>query len=127
MLKDHLIWFVPLLLIIGFLLIKRLGQVPKTDAIGLLQNGALLLDVRSPSEFTSDRVEGAINVPLDSLETKISTVAPDKNQPILVHCLSGTRSAFATRSLRKLGYSQIHDLGSVGRARDLANKAKTSN
>lgn len=127
MLKDHLVWVIPLLLIAGFLLVKRLGQVPKADAIDLLKHGALLVDVRSPGEYASDRVEGAINVPLDSLESKMPTVAPDKNLPVLVHCLSGTRSAFAARSLRKIGYSQVHDLGSVNRARSLANEAQSAN
>ncbi|MFM7180540.1 MAG: rhodanese-like domain-containing protein [Verrucomicrobiales bacterium] len=126
MFKDHAIWIIPLVIVIGFILFKRLGQVPKSDAVALIRDGAVMIDVRGPGEFASDHVEGAINVPLDSLEARIATVAPDKNQPVLVHCLSGTRSAFAVRTLRKLGYSQVHDLGSLGRARSLAAGAKTA-
>ena len=126
MFKDHLVWFIPLVIIIGFLLFKKLGQVPKSEAVALLNNGALLLDVRSPGEFSSEHVGGAVNLPLDGLEAGIGGVAPDKNKPILVHCLSGTRSAFAVRTLRKLGYTQVHDLGSLGRARSLAAEAKAS-
>ena len=123
MIKDNLTWLIPLLLIIGFLLYKKLGQVPKAEAVQLLHDGALLVDVRSSGEYSSDPVSGAVNVPLDSLESRIPAVAPDKSHPILVHCLSGTRSSFAARTLRKLGYTNVHDIGSVGRARALAAEA----
>lgn len=126
MIKDHLVWLIPLALVIGFLLFKKLGQVPKAEAVTLLNQGALLLDVRSPGEFSSDHIEGAVNIPLDSLEARMTGVAPDKSRPILVHCLSGTRSAFAVRTLRKLGYTHVHDLGSIARARSLAAEAKAS-
>jgi phage shock protein E len=124
MLKDHLVWLIPLVLVIGFLLFKKLGQVPKSEAVTLLNHGALLLDVRSPGEFSSERIDGAVNVPLDSLEAGMAGVASDKSRPILVHCLSGTRSAFAVRTLRRMGYTQVHDLGSIGRARSLAAEAR---
>jgi phage shock protein E len=126
MIKDHLVWLIPLLLVVGFLLFKKLGQVPKSEAVSLLGNGALVIDVRGPGEFASGHVDGAVNIPLDSLEAGITAAAPDKSQPILVHCLSGTRSAFAIRTLRNLGYSQVHDLGSLGRARALAAEAKAA-
>lgn len=126
MFKDHLVWLIPLVIVIGFLVFKKLGQVPKSEAVALLNKGALLLDVRSTGEFASEQVDGAVNVPLDSLEARIAGVAPDKNHPVLVHCLSGTRSAFAVRTLRRLGYTQVHDLGSIGRARALAAEAEAS-
>lgn len=124
MFKDHLVWLIPLVIVIGFLVFKKLGQVPKSEAVALLKEGALMVDVRSPGEFSSEHVGGAVNVPLDSLEAGISSVAPDKNHPVLVHCLSGTRSAIAVRTLRKLGYTRIHDLGSIRRVRALAAEAK---
>lgn len=65
-------------------------------------------------------------IPLDTLETIIATIAPDKNRPVLVHCLSGTRSAFAVRTLRKLAYNGVHDLGSLSRARALALAAEAA-
>lgn len=123
MLKDNLVWLIPLVVIIGFLVFKTLAQVPKPEAVALLKQGALLLDVRGIDEYAADAVGNAVNVPIDSLESRMADRFPDKSRPILVHCLSGTRSAFAVRTLRRIGYTNVQDLGSIQRARAVAAEA----
>jgi len=81
-----------------------------------LAAGALVIDVRSSAEFRSGPVPGAINIPLGELRERITRHAQDKQQPILVHCLSGGRSAIAQKQLQGLGYTKAFNLGSVGRA-----------
>ena len=98
-------------------LLKRLVQVSAGEAKQLLKSGARVIDVRSRAEFNAGRVKGAVNVPLDELPARIGSVAPDKQAPLLLHCLSGTRSAMARSSLRRLGYARVYNLGSLGRAR----------
>jgi len=105
--------------IIIFFVLKRLGQVNPQKARELKAAGAIVIDVRTAEEFAGGHVAGAINVPLDQLGEKIETVVPDRQQPVLIYCLSGTRSALARRILLSKKYSDIHNLGSIYRARSI--------
>ncbi len=112
-------WIPPLVVaavVIGFILLKRLGQVPAEVARGYLKHGALVIDVRSAGEFNSGHLPVALNIPLDEIETTLPRRVNDKRQVLLLHCLSGTRSAFARRTLKRMGYQYVFNLGSYGRA-----------
>ncbi len=102
--------------VIGFLLLKRLGQVPAKAAREYMKNGTLVIDVRSPGEFNSGHLPNAVNLPLDEIATALPQRVKDKSQVLLLHCLSGTRSAFARRMLKRMGYQNVFNLGSYGRA-----------
>jgi len=49
---------------------------------------------------------------------------PDKNQVLLLHCLSGTRSGIAKRQLKSMGYQNVFNLGSYGRAGKILGDAR---
>ncbi len=87
------------------------------DPGALLAKGGKILDVRSPGEFQSGHLPGAINVPVDQLKTALPLAVPDKQTPLLVHCRSGVRSARAVPILQQLGYTNLVDLGSLENAR----------
>jgi rhodanese-related sulfurtransferase len=70
-----------------------------------------LIDVRTPEEFASGHIAGAINIPVDALQSRLSEVASD--QPVVVYCRSGNRSATASQILAQNGYSTIYDLGGI--------------
>jgi rhodanese-related sulfurtransferase len=109
-----------ILVVVGvFVLLKQLGQISAAKARDLLRNGALLIDVRTPGEYAAERLPNAINIPTGELAQRIQRHAPQKDRPLLLHCLSGTRSALACRTLRQLGYTNVHNLGSFARARRL--------
>ena len=76
--------------------------------------GAIIVDVRSPSEFAQGHVKGAINIPGPSID-KIATVVPDKDTPLYLHCLSGARSGVAMRALKSMGYTNVTNMGGVSR------------
>ena len=86
----------------------RLGRIKPTDARAKIAAGGLLLDVRSPSEFSSGALEGARNVPVQQLEGALTGLPKDR--PIVVYCASGMRSARAVSRLKKDGVD-AHDLG----------------
>jgi phage shock protein E len=109
-------WGIIIVGVAAFLLLKRLSQVSPATARDWLNKGALVIDVRSEAEFQERHLPRAINVPLGRLEEEIARRAPDKEQGILLHCLSGTRSGMAQTKLRKLGYQHVFNLGSYGRA-----------
>jgi rhodanese-related sulfurtransferase len=71
----------------------------------------LLLDVRTPEEFATGHIAGAVNIPLDALESRLSEVS--KDQPVVVYCRSGNRSAQAADLLESAGYDNIRDLGGI--------------
>lgn len=66
---------------------------------------AQLLDVRARSEYNNGHVRGSVNIPLDDLTSSLSELNPE--QPIVVYCRSGMRSAQAKRILEKNGFKQV--------------------
>lgn len=76
-------------------------------------SGYLLLDVRSPGEFASGHIKGAVNVPVGTVSRKIGRVASGKGQVIYVYCLSGSRSATAAQELVDAGYRRVYDCGGL--------------
>lgn len=90
---------------------KYEGPISIEKAKLLLKNGYTLVDVRSPEEFNERKIDGAINIPLDILENCDSI---PKNGSIL-YCRSGTRSLDAMDRMKKMGYNNVVNLGSIDR------------
>lgn len=88
------------------------GNERGTTARALAARGAVLLDVRTPEEFASEHVEGAVNIPLGELAAR-SRELGRKERPVVVYCRSGRRSAEAARFLRSLGFAHVHDMGAM--------------
>jgi rhodanese-related sulfurtransferase len=70
-----------------------------------------LLDVRTPDEFKSGYIPGAINVAVHELNAKLNKIPKDK--PVVVYCRSGNRSAHAVGVLQAAGYTEVYDLGGL--------------
>ena len=104
-------------------LLKRMSFISPEAARQHLQQGALVIDVRSAGEFNSGHLPNAINIPLDGIETVLPRRVKDKNQMLLLHCLSGMRSGMAKQKLKSLGYANVFNLGSLARARKIVGKA----
>ena len=109
-------WLVIVAAIAAFLLLKRLTLVGPAAARDWLKKGAIVIDVRSEGEFRERHLPGAINIPVGQLREEIARRAPDKEQPLLLHCLSGARSGMGRRILKRAGYRHVFNLGSYGRA-----------
>jgi phage shock protein E len=77
----------------------------------LVANGALLLDVRTPDEFREHHIDGATNIPVQELGSRMGELGP-KDRPIVVYCRSGARSATATSMMKSAGY-QVLDIGGI--------------
>lgn len=74
-------------------------------------NPHVLIDVRTPQEFNSGYIEGAVNIPVQELAQRLDEIAQD--QPVVLYCRSGNRSSNAARMLANAGYDQVYDLGGV--------------
>lgn len=108
---------VTVVIVIAFLGLRSAAFISAETARQHLQAGALVIDVRSPEEFSSGHIANVVNIPLDELPNRVPKMAPDKQQVLLVHCLSGGRSAVAKQRLKRLGYSNVYNLGSLARAK----------
>ncbi|MDP2273911.1 MAG: rhodanese-like domain-containing protein [Archangium sp.] len=87
--------------------------VTADEARTLVKQGAVLLDVRTTGEFAAGHLEGAVNVPVGELKTNLAQVSAKKDQPIVVYCQSGRRSAAARKILEEAGFSRVVDLGAM--------------
>ena len=108
--------------IAAFLIFKQVNAVKPEMAREWLKKGATIIDVRSEGEFQEKHLPGAINIPLNRLGDEIARVAPNKEQLLLLHCLSGTRSAAGEATLKKMGYRNVFNLGSYGRAEKILSE-----
>lgn len=77
--------------------------------------GSVVIDVRSPEEYRDGHIEGAVNIPLVSIPSTAVKRLPDKSAPIFAYCLSGARSAQAVRELERQGYTNVVNMGGIGR------------
>jgi phage shock protein E len=85
-------------------------QVDGPAAHKLVQDGAALVDVRSPDEYAKKHIDGAINVPVDEVT---SHDFGGKDKPLVVYCMHGQRSAKAVEALRGAGYTHVFLLGAM--------------
>lgn len=69
------------------------------------------IDVRTPEEFRSGHLQGAINIPVQQIRAAIMAVSPDKHAPLHLYCRSGRRVEVALQELKALGYTNITNHG----------------
>ena len=119
---DWIIFLITVILFFAYIFLRRKGQISADAAVAQLKRGALLIDVRSPVEFSTGHLNGAINIPLQQIEDLIATHVKHQGQVILLHCQSGARSGMARNRLAALGYTQVYNLGSYDRAAHIVNR-----
>ena len=76
----------------------------------LAEADAAVVDVRERDEWAEGHIPGAVHIPRGSLESRIEGVVPDRSQTVVVYCGSGSRSAFAAKTLEELGYGNVLSL-----------------
>ena len=74
----------------------------------------MLIDVRTPAEYASGYVDGALNLPMDRFAQNYASLAPDKSRQIILYCHSGARSGAAMQFLQQHQYEDVINGGSVG-------------
>ena len=104
-----------LLLVFGiiFLGFSSFSQViENVDAIKfkqLVESGnGIVLDVRTPEEFSRGHNATSINIADREFATKVNLMKKDK--PIYVYCLSGSRSAYAVKQMSQMGFTKLYNL-----------------
>lgn len=88
---------------------QMFGMGPSADFANLVQNGAVIVDVRTPGEYASGHIRGSVNIPLDRLQNNLSKL--NKQKPIITCCASGMRSSSAKSILEAAGYTNVYNGG----------------
>lgn len=98
------------------------GQPDNTQLTKAIQEGAFLVDVRSPGEFSGGSVKGAVNIPLNTLPTQLNKFKGKKG--VVVFCRSGARSGTAKGILEKNGIPNVINGGKWQNVGNAANPQK---
>ena len=89
-------------------ILKKLFGGTSVDFKTLVKEGAMIIDVRSPAEFNGGHVKGAVNIPLQAIQSSFNKIP--KNKVIITCCASGMRSGSAKSLLKAAGYT-VHNGG----------------
>jgi rhodanese-related sulfurtransferase len=95
-------------------------QISQDEAMQMMQEQTdyLIVDVRRPDEFAEGHIPGAINVPVEAINTaedaaELSGDLPDQDQILLIYCRTGRRSKEASKKLAEMGYTGIYEFGGI--------------
>ena len=90
--------------------IKKLFGIKFTDYNELIENGAYIVDVRTPGEFNSGHIKESTNIPLDQIQSKLEAIK-EMNRSIIFCCASGIRSGQATSIAKSRGIESYNGGG----------------
>jgi sulfur-carrier protein adenylyltransferase/sulfurtransferase len=90
---------------------SRIDEIDPAKVRELMDEGVVLVDVRGTEELASGHLPGAKHIPRGHLESRIEALVPDRSTALVLYCASGSRSAYAARTLREdLGYANVRSM-----------------
>ena len=91
-------------------LLKFIFGAKKQEVQNYLNDGAIILDVRTRSEWNNGHIKNAMHIPLDQLKHRHPEVSK-LNKPVVVVCETGVRSGSATRFLKLKSINAVNGGG----------------
>lgn len=85
-----------------------------------LRQGAVIIDVRSASEYDRGRIPGSINIPVDRIAANTERIR-QMNRPVVCCCASGHRSGIASTTLKQAGLKEVYNGGNWEKLLQLLN------
>jgi len=89
------------------------GSIDQEHLLQQMQTSAaqlLILDVRTPDEYSAGHIEGAVNIAYDQLPQRLTELEAAKDKQVVVYCRSGRRAGLALETLRANGFQNLAHL-----------------
>jgi rhodanese-related sulfurtransferase len=127
--QNHLLLVVGFVGVLGFIIwtefnrfTRKYKQLDTNEAVRLLNDdNTIVIDVREGNEISAGKIKGARHIPLGQVATRLGELEKSKDQPILIYCRSGNRSALAANTLTKNGFTNVNNLAGGMTAWESAN------
>jgi rhodanese-related sulfurtransferase len=85
-------------------------NIEASDAVKLINNNAVVIDLRSSEAYGRGHIVSARNLAADDVEAKVTGVVKDKSKPVVAVCDNGISSTRTVNALRKMGYESVYGL-----------------
>jgi len=85
---------------------NKYETIDTNKALELIENGAIVIDVRTSEEYNEGHIKGSINIPVDEIEN----ITYGKDETLIVYCATGIRSTNAINKLVDMGYTSLYNL-----------------
>ena len=116
--RSHPLLVFGFLGVLGFIIWSELGRLNRkykqlgvNEAVRLLNNdNVVCIDVREDKELESGVIKGATHIPVSQLSSRMGELQKHKQNPLLIYCRSGSRSAHACNILTKQGFEDVSNL-----------------
>ncbi|UJF23175.1 rhodanese-like domain-containing protein [Shewanella sp. OMA3-2] len=99
--------------LIAFLPTSYAKDVTPAQAWQMIEQQALVIDVRTAEEFAEGHVEGAINIPFENIVAGVAQLGLKKDDNIVLYCRSGRRSSIADDALTQAGFNHTANAGGI--------------
>jgi rhodanese-related sulfurtransferase len=90
--------------------IQDFAAIAPTDAIRLMNQGAVVIDLREPAEYQAGHISEARNFTLQNLTVGADALKKYREKPVIACCNTGINGGSAARELSKLGFSRVFNL-----------------
>lgn len=94
---------------------NSVNLISASDALAMMENGAVLVDVRPADEYEKGHIQGSISIPIESIvENPLAAFdGIGIDDVVIVYCRRGTNSRRAALILEGMGYSNVFNLGGI--------------
>ena len=89
---------------------QAFAALSATQAVGLMNQGALVIDLRGKDLFDAGHIVDARNVPAATLESQADALKKWRDKSVITYCDTGANGAGAARTLTKLGFTKVFNL-----------------
>jgi rhodanese-related sulfurtransferase len=90
--------------------LQKFAALSSAQAVRLMNQGALIIDLRPQEAFEAGHIGEALNVPAAELESQAESLKKWRDRTVITYCDSGANGAGAARALAKLGFTKVFNL-----------------
>jgi rhodanese-related sulfurtransferase len=90
--------------------LQKFAALSSAQAVRLMNQGALIIDLRPQEAFEAGHIGEARNVPAAELESQAESLKKWRDRTVITYCDSGANGAGAARALAKLGFTKVFNL-----------------